>query len=123
MIGGGIAGLSAAAALADTGQRVVLLEREPQFSYHSTGRSAALFAESYGNEHIRALTRASRSFYCTPGGDTPFTSPRGALFVARPDQREALSALFDELAPSSPNARRLDPQAVAGVCPALRSER
>src|ERR1035438_3907113 len=62
VIGGGLAGLSAAAGLAAL-RRVVLVEREAHWAYHSTGRSAALFAESYGNTAVRALTRASRNFY------------------------------------------------------------
>ena len=48
IIGGGIAGASAAFELAATG-RVVLIERESQPGYHSTGRSAALYSETYGN--------------------------------------------------------------------------
>lgn len=40
--------------------RVVLLEREAQPGYHSTGRSAALYTETYGNAVIRALTVGSR---------------------------------------------------------------
>ena len=47
IVGGGIAGASAGFGLAEFGT-VLLLERESQFGYHSTGRSAAVFAESYG---------------------------------------------------------------------------
>ena len=32
----------------------------------STGRSAAMFMESYGPPAVRALTRASRAFYEQP---------------------------------------------------------
>ena len=42
IIGGGIAGASAAFELAAFGS-VVLVERESQPGYHSTGRSAALY--------------------------------------------------------------------------------
>ena len=41
VIGGGIAGASVASALAERSKSVVLLEREEQLAYHSTGRSAA----------------------------------------------------------------------------------
>ena len=62
IFGAGIAGASLAWRLA--GQRsVLLLEREAQPGYHSTGRSAAMFMESYGPPMVRALTRASRAFY------------------------------------------------------------
>src|SRR6185369_10974635 len=52
IVGGGIAGASAAHWLAPHG-KVILLERESQPGYHSTGRSAALFMESYGTPHLR----------------------------------------------------------------------
>ena len=41
---------------------VLLLERETQPGYHATGRSAAMFMETYGPPGVRALTRASRAF-------------------------------------------------------------
>jgi len=56
VIGAGIAGASAAYALAEHG-RVLVLERESQPGYHTTGRSAALFTENYGNRTIRRLER------------------------------------------------------------------
>ena len=65
VIGAGIAGASIAHWLAPHG-RVVLLERESQPGYHSTGRSAALFMESYGTPQVRALTMASRAFLQHP---------------------------------------------------------
>ena len=92
VVGAGMAGASAAACLAEHG-RVVLLEREQQPGYHSTGRSAAVFSEIYGNAEIRALTRASRDFLFAPPIDfspTPLVSPRQALYFARPDQVEQL---------------------------------
>src|SRR5687768_10834173 len=65
VIGAGIAGASVAFWLAPHG-RVLLLERESQPGYHSTGRSAALFMESYGTAQVRALTMASRAFFEAP---------------------------------------------------------
>src|SRR6185436_1787269 len=65
IVGGGIAGASAGAELART-HRVVVLERESFCGYHATGRSAALFSETYGNEVVRALSRASRAFLFEP---------------------------------------------------------
>jgi D-arginine dehydrogenase len=47
-------------------ERVVLLEREKQYGYHATGRSAASFTENYGTTVIRKLAMASRSFLETP---------------------------------------------------------
>ena len=65
LVGAGIAGASAAWELAAHGS-VLLLERESQPGYHTTGRSAALYMASYGTPAIRALTRASRDFYDAP---------------------------------------------------------
>ena len=55
VIGAGIAGASIGYFLAPHG-RVLVLERESQPGYHTTGRSAALFIESYGTPQVRALT-------------------------------------------------------------------
>jgi len=61
IIGAGMAGAAAAYYLAPH-RRVLLLEREAQPGYHATGRSAAMFAETYGNTTVRALTTASKPF-------------------------------------------------------------
>src|SRR5262249_42966333 len=65
VMGAGVAGASVAYFLARHA-RVVVLEREPHPGYHSTGRSAALYMETYGPEQVRALTRASRRFFENP---------------------------------------------------------
>jgi len=92
VIGAGIAGASAAASLSELG-RVAVLETEQHAGYHSTGRSAAVFSEIYGNQVIRGLTRASRDFMFEPPSafaSSPLASPRGAVYFARPDQLDAL---------------------------------
>src|SRR5580704_2246455 len=96
VIGAGMAGASAAAEIART-RRVVLLERENQPGYHSTGRSAALFSETYGNAVVRALSRASRAFlFAPPEGFTeyPLVRRRGTLHIAREDQLERLETFL-----------------------------
>ena len=40
---------------------VVLVEQEAQLAHHTTGRSAAIFLESYGPPLVRSLTSASRA--------------------------------------------------------------
>jgi D-arginine dehydrogenase len=95
MIGAGIAGASAAYELAAE-RRVIVLEQEDQPGFHSTGRSAALFSETYGNATVRALSRESRPFLAAPPegfGETPLLTPRGALFVASEAERPKLDAL------------------------------
>ena len=54
VIGGGIAGLSAGARLSALGN-VTVLEREPALGYHASGRSAALYEETYGLPSTVAL--------------------------------------------------------------------
>jgi len=99
VIGAGIAGVSAASELAGLG-RVLLIEREAQPAYHATGRSAAILAQTYGNDVIRALTSASDTFLNTPPdgfSDHSLLSPRGLYRIARPDQVDALRAAYDDL--------------------------
>ncbi|MEX3316278.1 NAD(P)/FAD-dependent oxidoreductase [Sulfitobacter sp. PS-8MA] len=99
VIGAGIAGASVAAELS-TDRRVLLLERESQPGYHSTGRSAALFTVAYGPRVIRALSRASAAFFDAPASpylDHPLLEPRGAVFIARQDQQAALARSAEEL--------------------------
>ena len=67
IIGGGIAGASAAARLAPVG-RVLLLEAEAQLAYHASGRSAAMFLESYGNATVRRLNEASAPYLAAAHG-------------------------------------------------------
>ncbi len=122
VIGAGIAGASVAFFLAPH-VRVGLLERESQPGYHTTGRSAAMFMESYGPAQVRALTRASRAFLATPvNGESPLISPRGALYIARAEQAEALRALHERLRSEGTQAQLLDTAAARARVPVLRSE-
>lgn len=94
VVGAGIAGASLAAHLSGK-CRVLVLEAEKHAGYHSTGRSAALFSEIYGNACIRALTRASRPFLFQPPtgfAEAPLVRPRQTLYFARRDQLGLLSA-------------------------------
>lgn len=85
VVGAGIAGASLAAGLVKDGS-VLLLEAEDQPGYHSTGRSAAFWAESYGGPLIQPLTTASGPFLA----DNGFLSPRGALTLAREEEKAEL---------------------------------
>jgi D-arginine dehydrogenase len=63
-----------------------LVEMEDHPGYHSTGRSAAIFSESYGNGLIRDLTRASRPFFDAPPSgftEAPLLKLRRVLHTAR----------------------------------------
>lgn len=125
VIGAGIAGASVAYWLAPHG-RVIVLERESQPGYHSTGRSAALYMASYGSAQVRALTRASLGFFTSPPagfGDHPLLSPRGALMVATADQMPELEAHWAMLAPLNPQAVRWTAAEACARVPVLRPER
>ena len=101
IIGAGIAGASVAWSLAQRapGLKVVLVEGESQPGYHTTGRSAAFWVESYGGPGIVPLTRAGRPFFdappagfLAPGSRTPLLTPRPGLFIAPPDDSEFADA-------------------------------
>ena len=123
IIGAGIAGASLAWRLARAGRPVVLIEREPQPGMHSTGRSAAMFMESYGPPGVRALTRASRDFYLHPPAgfaEAPLLSPRHALFVATAGQQAALARMQADLAASGTTMVLLNSELLAQAAPALK---
>ena len=125
IIGGGIAGASAGYWLAPHG-RAILLERESQPGYHSTGRSAAMFMENYGTPQVRALTRASRAFFESPPAgfcDQPLLSARGAMMVATKAQDALLAEYWEATHSLSPNARLLDAGAACALVPALRPDK
>jgi D-arginine dehydrogenase len=115
VVGGGIAGVSVAAELAEAGgARVALLEGEPQLAYHASGRSAATFLESYGSREIRALTKASRPAFDT--GDQPLLTPRKFVWVAPAHQVPLLRTLLD----AEPVLRETGEAEVRELCPAVR---
>lgn len=80
VIGGGIAGVSIACELA-ADARVLLVEAEPELARHTTGRSAAIYAPSYGGPLVREFTKASEHLF----GDGVLT-PRPALWIAVDDE-------------------------------------
>ena len=122
VIGAGIAGASLAYELARRA-RVCLIEGESRPGYHSTGRSAALFAPSYGGREIRALTRASRDFFDHPTAnfcEHTLLLPRGCLYVARQDQRERLGAMVREIRASGGRVATIDADAARTCVPLFR---
>jgi len=124
VIGAGIAGASAAYELAAS-CRVVVLERENQPGYHTTGRSAAVYTQNYGSRAIRILTLASHSFFneCLEGfSEHPILSPRGAIFVAQADQLATLDSLFTEAHALAPSIRRIDCAEAIRINPVINPE-
>jgi D-arginine dehydrogenase len=123
IIGGGIAGASAGAELART-HRVLVLEGEDAPGYHSTGRSAAVFSESYGNRAVRALTRASLRFFHHPPADFSayaLLKRRSWLHVASVSQASAL-ARFLATEDVAPRVSRVSPEEALALSPLLLPE-
>ena len=120
VIGGGIAGVSAAAAVAPR-RRVVLVEQEARLAQHATGRSAASYVASYGPAPIRSLTRASRAALVAmvPDG-APVLTPRPLLWAAFDD--EDVAAL-DRLCQEVPSLERIDRRELRLRHDALRGDR
>lgn len=125
VIGGGIAGASAAWALADR-HRVVLLEAEDQPGYHSTGRSVAILSRTYGSPQVRALTAASLPFFQkAPEGfaEYPLLTPRGLLFVAGAAELDRLDAHAAKADAVGVAVERVDAAAIIADIPVLRADR
>src|SRR6056297_697507 len=125
IIGGGMAGASAGYFLAEAGRRVVLLEREDRCGHHTTGRSAALYSQAYGNAAVCALTIAGQDFFANPPAgftDHPLLSPRGALFIGRPDQTTDVEAAVAEGQQLVPTVRLVDAVEARRISPALRED-
>lgn len=113
VIGAGMAGVSVAFELA--GRRsVVVLEQEGQAAYHTTGRSAAMFLESYGSAEVRELTAESRAVFDQAG---PLLRPRAMLWVAPSHQMHELA----DIAAEQPGLRQLTGREAEDQCPPLRA--
>ena len=117
VVGAGIAGASLAAALAGRA-RVIVIEAEERPGYHSTGRSAAFWAETYGGPHIQPLTTASGP-WLEAGG---YLSPRGSLTIARADQAAGIASFVDTFAAQGVAIERLGRAELAARIPGLRPE-
>jgi D-arginine dehydrogenase len=113
IIGAGMAGASLAAALAGEAS-VLLLEAEHAPGYHSTGRSAAFWSETYGGPLIQPLTSASAAALA------PFLGPRGCVHIADQAGMTMLAALAEEFAGSPVALHPLDRAALAARLPGLK---
>ena len=115
IVGGGIAGASLGAEIAAR-RRTLIVEAEAHCGYHSTGRSAAFWLESYGGPKVALLTAASRRFLDAPPPDFAehgFLRERGAVHLARDGWPEV---------PDGVHARRLTRAELDGLVPGLRRE-
>jgi D-arginine dehydrogenase len=119
VIGGGIAGISAGALLAED-MSVLVLEAEPHPGYHATGRSAAIFIRNYGNKVLRSLNAASAGFFENPQGvaEDSLLSPRGEMLVATEDEVNAL----EDYADGASGLERLTSAEATELVPILRPD-
>ncbi len=115
IVGGGIAGASLGAEIA--GKRTTgIIEAEEHCGYHSTGRSAAFFLESYGGPVVATLAAASHDFLAEPPDEfaqNGFLRPRGALHLSRRDWPQL---------PPGVNGRRVDRQELTQRIPGIKSD-
>jgi D-arginine dehydrogenase len=124
IVGAGIAGASLAYELAPHASLAVL-EQEAQPGYHATGRSAALFSETYGTPTIRGLTCASRAFLTSPPpgfAEHPILTGRGVMHVAMRGQEQELSASMALARQTAVDAIELDAAQTVARCPVLRPD-
>jgi D-arginine dehydrogenase len=124
IIGGGIAGASVGYELA-LSARVLLIESEQHFGYHTTGRSAAVYLKSHGPEVIRALASGSQRFFLNPPdgfAEYQLLRPRGMLFVGRTDQIPDLDRTAALCARFVSGIRRLDFGEAHALVPVLRED-
>ncbi|MGB5079027.1 MAG: FAD-binding oxidoreductase [Sphingorhabdus sp.] len=124
IIGAGIAGASLAAEVAAY-RTVVLVEAETQPGYHSTGRSAAFWDESYGGPGVQPLTTASGPFLADPPSsfhDGSLMHPRGALHVGTEIDRLNAKKMLGDFQQSGVRIEIADRALVEHHVPGLRAE-
>lgn len=126
VVGAGMAGASVAFEVSAQAS-VLLLEREEQPGYHSTGRSAAAFIPSYGHSNLalRSLTLDSRSFLENPSNDfspVALLRQRGLLTVAGSNSDESIRAEYNQLSSIVPSLEVLHDDAVLAKVSALRPD-
>lgn len=123
VIGGGIAGVTVAYELAKA-VKVSLLEMEPTLAYHTTGRSAALYLETYGGEHVRPLTTSSRAFFENPPEhfEPTLMSSRPLLQFARAGRGAVAERMHASVLSLVPDAELLDGAQCRELFPLLRPE-
>lgn len=107
VIGGGIAGLSIAAELSAHAD-VIVLEREPDLAYHTSGRSAALYSELSAESTAVALSKLTRPFLVNPPdgfSEYPLHQDINCIFTATDAEADQIEI----------NAKKLDKPRVLGI--------
>jgi len=125
IVGGGIAGASAAYHLSAAGRHVTLLEQESELAFHSTSRSAAIYVEVEGGRLAGRLSVASRSFLENPplALDAPLLERLGYFVVAPAHRRDEMLDEIEVGRETTPSLEFLEGSAVTDLCPVLVPER
>jgi D-arginine dehydrogenase len=119
VIGGGIAGLSIAAELSSRA-KVLLLEREQDLAYHTSGRSAALYSELSAESTALALSKLARPFLVEPPAgfsEYPLHKDIDCIFTAKDDEAEHIQEQSAKL----DNPQILDIDQMLAKVPILRT--
>jgi D-arginine dehydrogenase len=117
IIGAGMAGASLAAECAPHA-RVLLVEAEDAPGYHTTGRSAAFWEETYGGPAVVPLTMASGRFLREGG----FLSPRGALNLGQAADSDKVEAFVETFSALGATLHLQGRAALEARIPGLRPE-
>jgi len=125
IVGGGIAGATAAFHVSEAGQTVLLLEQEAELAHHTTSRSAAIYVEHEGGPTAQRLSAASRSFLEHPPVeiDSDLMTPCGSMTVGTDADVDRLLEEAAEAKIITPTIEVLRGSAVTDLCPVLRPER
>ena len=123
VIGGGIAGVSAALSIAQT-HSVVLLEQEKELGFHTTSRSAAIYIENEGGPVFHRLSTASRSFFEAEHSelDAPLLDPLPVMKVGTEENHDAFAAEAAAAKQVTSSIRLVDRNELIELCPVLRPD-
>ncbi len=123
IIGAGIAGVSLAAELCAV-LSVCVIEAEDQPAYHSTGRSNALWHETYGGPLVQPLTAASRGWLDEPPSDFSehgFLTRRPTLCLAEDGDESDIARFIGDFEKVGVVLDRLDARQLQTMIPGLHA--
>lgn len=121
IVGAGIAGAGMAYRLAGHGD-VLVCDMEDQADYHTTGRSAAFYAETYGGTKVQPLTSCSKDFLHTPPigfSEAPLITDLGIVHVFDENQKTRAVADYEAIVGALPHIQLLDTEGLKAKLPQL----
>jgi D-arginine dehydrogenase len=125
IVGGGISGAAAAYFLSQAG-KVALIEQEPHFGFHSSGRTAGQFTVGISADQMRAMAAASRAFFQAPPAgfaELPLIEQRGSLTLGRHSQKAVLDKLHERIGQAGGAAEWVDREQAMALFPALLADK